>query len=168
MEISAVGVTKGGALAALCDRLGVTADEVVAFGDMPNDLPMLTWAGTSYAVANAHESVRAAADHVAPRNTEDGVAAILAAFTACDVMVAMTGSLRRALARRVSAAALVGAVLLAAAPASPASAAPAPARCPASDLDKQIKQADVVFRGVVEKVAAGQGQGHRSAPAPTR
>ena len=74
MEISAVGVTKGGALAALCERLGVDADEVVAFGDMPNDLPMLTWAGTSYAVANAHESVLAAADHVAPRNDEDGVA----------------------------------------------------------------------------------------------
>jgi len=78
MEISAVGVTKGGALAALCERLGIVRDEVVAFGDMPNDVPMLTWAGTSYAVANAHESVRAAADHVAPRNTEDGVAAVLA------------------------------------------------------------------------------------------
>jgi HAD superfamily hydrolase (TIGR01484 family) len=78
MEISALGVTKGGALAALCDRLGVRAAEVVAFGDMPNDLPMLTWAGTSYAVANGHESVRAAADHLAPANTEDGVAVVLA------------------------------------------------------------------------------------------
>lgn len=78
MEISAVGVTKGGALAALCERLGVGAGEVVAFGDMPNDVPMLTWAGTSYAVANGHESVLAAADHVAPRNTEDGVAVTLA------------------------------------------------------------------------------------------
>lgn len=77
MEISAVGVTKGGALADLCRRLGIGADDVVAFGDMPNDLPMLSWAGTSYAVANAHESVRAAADHVAPRNTEDGVAVTL-------------------------------------------------------------------------------------------
>jgi hydroxymethylpyrimidine pyrophosphatase-like HAD family hydrolase len=78
MEISADGVTKGGALAALCERLGIGADEVVAFGDMPNDLPMLTWAGTSYAVANGHESVLAAADHVAPRNSEDGVAVTLA------------------------------------------------------------------------------------------
>jgi HAD superfamily hydrolase (TIGR01484 family) len=78
VEISAVGVTKGGALASLCDRLGVTAAQVVAFGDMPNDLPMLTWAGTSYAVANAHESVRAAADHLAPPNTEHGVATVLA------------------------------------------------------------------------------------------
>jgi hydroxymethylpyrimidine pyrophosphatase-like HAD family hydrolase len=78
MEISARGVTKGGALAALCDRLGVASQEVVAFGDMPNDLPMLAWAGTSYAMANAHESVRATADHVAPANTDDGVAVVLA------------------------------------------------------------------------------------------
>jgi hypothetical protein len=78
MEISAAGVTKGGALSALCERLGVAPEEVVAFGDMPNDLAMLTWAGTSYAVANGHESVLAAADHVAPRNSEDGVAVTLA------------------------------------------------------------------------------------------
>ena len=78
MEISALGVTKGGALAALCDRLGVAAADVVAFGDMPNDLPMLAWAGTSYAVANAHESVLAAADRVAPSNGDDGVAVVLA------------------------------------------------------------------------------------------
>jgi HAD superfamily hydrolase (TIGR01484 family) len=78
MEISAPGVTKGGALSALCDQLGVAPEEVVAFGDMPNDLAMLAWAGTSYAVANGHESVLAAADHVAPRNSEDGVAVTLA------------------------------------------------------------------------------------------
>lgn len=78
MEISAVGVTKGGALADLCRGLGVPAEDVVAFGDMPNDIPMLTWAGTSYAVANAHHTVREAADHVAPANTEDGVATVLA------------------------------------------------------------------------------------------
>jgi hydroxymethylpyrimidine pyrophosphatase-like HAD family hydrolase len=78
VEISAAGVTKGGALEALCQRLGVAPEDVVAFGDMPNDLPMLTWAGTSYAVANGHESVLAAADHVAPRNSEDGVAVTLA------------------------------------------------------------------------------------------
>jgi len=77
MEISAVGVTKGGALADLCGGLGIPAAEVVAFGDMPNDIPMLTWAGTSYAVGNAHPTVREAADHVAPTNSEDGVATVL-------------------------------------------------------------------------------------------
>ena len=78
MEISAAGVTKGGALEALCRRLDVASEEVVAFGDMPNDLAMLAWAGTSYAVANGHESVLAAADHVAPPNSQDGVAVTLA------------------------------------------------------------------------------------------
>jgi hydroxymethylpyrimidine pyrophosphatase-like HAD family hydrolase len=49
----------------------------VAFGDMPNDLPMIVWAGTSFAVANAHPEVRAAADQVCPTNDEDGVAQVL-------------------------------------------------------------------------------------------
>jgi hydroxymethylpyrimidine pyrophosphatase-like HAD family hydrolase len=78
VEISATDVTKGAALARLCELRGVGPAEVLAFGDMPNDLPMLGWAGTSYAVANAHPSVLAAADHVAPANDDDGVAAVLA------------------------------------------------------------------------------------------
>ena len=44
---------------------------------MPNDIPMLEWAGTSYAVANAHESVLAIADHVAPSYDEEGVAQVM-------------------------------------------------------------------------------------------
>ena len=55
---------------------------MVAFGDMPNDLPMLAWAGTSYAVANAHPSVLEVVDHVAPSNDEDGVAQVLAGIFA--------------------------------------------------------------------------------------
>jgi hydroxymethylpyrimidine pyrophosphatase-like HAD family hydrolase len=45
---------------------------------MPNDLPMLEWAGTSYAMANAHPTVRELADHLAPHHDEDGVARVLA------------------------------------------------------------------------------------------
>lgn len=77
VEISAAGVTKASALVELCAALGVVAEDVVAFGDMPNDLPMLAWAGTSYAMADAHESVIAAADHVAPPCEEHGVAQVL-------------------------------------------------------------------------------------------
>jgi HAD superfamily hydrolase (TIGR01484 family) len=77
VEISAEGVTKASTLALLCDELGVRADEVVAFGDMPNDLAMLEWAGTSYAMANAHASVLALADRTAPAHDQDGVAAVL-------------------------------------------------------------------------------------------
>jgi hypothetical protein len=77
LEISAAGVTKASTLALLCDELGVAADDVVAFGDMPNDLPMLGWAGTAYAMANAHPDVLAVAHHVAPHHDEDGVAQVL-------------------------------------------------------------------------------------------
>ncbi|MQA86220.1 MAG: Cof-type HAD-IIB family hydrolase [Streptosporangiales bacterium] len=77
LEISAAGVSKASALAQLCDTLGVTAGQVLAFGDMPNDLPLLAWAGTSYAVANAHPDVLAAVDHHTASNDEDGVALVL-------------------------------------------------------------------------------------------
>ncbi|MFT3861256.1 HAD family hydrolase [Micropruina sp.] len=54
LEISAPGVTKATGLAPLCHSLGVDASRVVAFGDMPNDLPMLAWAGQGYAIAQGH------------------------------------------------------------------------------------------------------------------
>lgn len=78
VEISAAGVTKAATLARVCAELGVTAADVVAFGDMPNDIAMLTWAGTGVAMANADPSVLAVADAVAPSNDDDGVAQVLA------------------------------------------------------------------------------------------
>ncbi|MXG88979.1 Cof-type HAD-IIB family hydrolase [Nocardioides flavescens] len=80
LEISAFGVTKATTLAVVAEGLGVAAEDVVAFGDMPNDLPMLAWAGTSYAMDNAHPSVREVADHVAPDHDQDGVASVLASI----------------------------------------------------------------------------------------
>jgi hydroxymethylpyrimidine pyrophosphatase-like HAD family hydrolase len=77
VEMSAAGVTKASTLQMVCEERGIASHEVVAFGDMPNDLPMLEWAGTSYAMVNAHDSVRALAAHVAPANDEDGVAQVL-------------------------------------------------------------------------------------------
>ena len=77
VEISAAGVTKATTLALLCDELGVRAEEVVAFGDMPNDEPMLAWAGTSYAMGNAHPRIRELAERTAPSNEDDGVAVVL-------------------------------------------------------------------------------------------
>jgi Cof subfamily protein (haloacid dehalogenase superfamily) len=77
VEISAADVTKASTLALLCEELGVAREDVVAFGDMPNDLAMLAWAGTSYAMANAHPSVLDLADRRAPSNEDDGVAAVL-------------------------------------------------------------------------------------------
>ncbi len=78
LEISAAGVTKATTLALVSEQLGVAAEDVVAFGDMPNDLAMLAWAGTPYAMANAHPTVLAAVELVAPGNDEDGVAQVLA------------------------------------------------------------------------------------------
>jgi HAD superfamily hydrolase (TIGR01484 family) len=77
IEISAADVSKASALALLTASLGIGPESVVAFGDMPNDLPMLAWAGTSCAVANAHPDVLAAATHVIGSLTDDGVAAYL-------------------------------------------------------------------------------------------
>lgn len=77
LEVSAPGVSKATTLARLAAERGLTAADVVAFGDMPNDLPMLAWAGLSVAVANAHPAVLAAADHVTRSNDDDGVAYVL-------------------------------------------------------------------------------------------
>src|SRR5258708_1003486 len=77
LEITRGGVQKGEVLAALCTQLGIAAHAVVAFGDMPNDLPMLQWAGLGVAVANAHPLVLQAADVITLSNEEDGVAHLL-------------------------------------------------------------------------------------------
>jgi Cof subfamily protein (haloacid dehalogenase superfamily) len=82
VEISAAGVSKAAALAELCAELGIAADEVVAFGDYPNDLPVLEWAGHAVAVANAHPDVLAAADEITASNADDGVALVLERLTA--------------------------------------------------------------------------------------
>lgn len=76
-ELHPPSITKEAALARWCEREGVAAADVWAFGDMPNDLPMLRWAGRGLAVANAHPDVLAAADAVVASNDDDGVARAL-------------------------------------------------------------------------------------------
>ena len=77
IEVSAIGVTKGTGLAEVAERLGVPAAAVVAFGDMPNDVPMLRWAGLGVAMGNGHPDALAAADEVTLSNGKDGVAVVL-------------------------------------------------------------------------------------------
>ncbi len=77
LEISATGVSKASTLALVCAELGVDASEVIAFGDMPNDLPMLAWAGTSYAMTGGHPEVLAAVSRRARSVEADGVARVL-------------------------------------------------------------------------------------------
>lgn len=77
LELSAAGVTKASALREVAAADGTRADRVVAFGDMPNDVAMLEWAGWSVAVANAHHRVRAVADEITASNDDDGVGRVL-------------------------------------------------------------------------------------------
>jgi len=73
VEISAPGVTKASALRLLCERLGVAAADVVAFGDQPNDLAMLAWSGRPHVVANAHPSLLGRGFALVGPSTEGGV-----------------------------------------------------------------------------------------------
>ncbi|MFE2041751.1 Cof-type HAD-IIB family hydrolase [Streptomyces sp. NPDC059477] len=77
LEISGPGVSKASTLALCCAERGISPREVVAFGDMPNDVEMLTWAGRSYAMGNAHPDVIAAASGRTVANNEDGVAVVI-------------------------------------------------------------------------------------------
>ena len=77
VELAAPGVTKATGLARVAAELGVDRAGVVAFGDMPNDVPMLAWAGRGVAMGNAHPAALAVADEVAHDHTDDGVARVL-------------------------------------------------------------------------------------------
>lgn len=77
VEMGALGVSKATTLARYAAEVNAAPEQVVAFGDMPNDLPMLAWAGTAYAVANAHPLVLAAVERTAKSNDDDGVAIVI-------------------------------------------------------------------------------------------
>lgn len=77
IELMAPGCSKASALQWICDHDGIHSDRVIAFGDMPNDLEMLAWAGHGVAMGNAHDTIKAVANAVTLSNSEDGVAHIL-------------------------------------------------------------------------------------------
>ncbi len=77
VELLPAGVSKASGLAAAAGLLGFKAADTIAFGDMPNDIPMLEWAGHGVAMGNAHAELRRRADEIAPTNEQDGVAAVL-------------------------------------------------------------------------------------------
>jgi Cof subfamily protein (haloacid dehalogenase superfamily) len=77
LEIAAAGVTKATGLAELASRHDIRREDILAVGDMPNDIPMLEWAGHSFAVANGHATARAAATVTVGRNDEDAVAELI-------------------------------------------------------------------------------------------
>ncbi|MYW68182.1 Cof-type HAD-IIB family hydrolase [Streptomyces sp. SID8379] len=77
VELQPRGVTKATGLELAAERLGAGPGATIAFGDMPNDVPMFGWAGRGVAMANAHPELKAVADEVTASNEEDGVAAVL-------------------------------------------------------------------------------------------
>ena len=77
VEIMPLGVSKATGVEEVARPRGIAAAEVVAFGDMPNDVPMLCWAGLGVAMGNAHPDAIAAADEVTASNTQDGLARVL-------------------------------------------------------------------------------------------
>ncbi|WP_310777318.1 HAD family hydrolase [Mycobacterium sp. Z3061] len=77
LEILPRGISKATGLREVAEPLGIAEAEVIAFGDMPNDVPMLLQAGLGVAMGNAHPEALAAADEVTTPNSEDGVARVL-------------------------------------------------------------------------------------------
>ena len=80
VEIMHKGVNKGEALKALINYLGIDKDEVIAFGDNYNDLPMLELAGIGVVMGNANDEVKEKGDYITAKNTEDGVAKAIYKF----------------------------------------------------------------------------------------
>lgn len=74
LTLTASSASKGDALKAACTHLGITTDQVVAFGDSENDIEMFKAAGTSVAMGQADEHTKAEAEFVTGRNDEAGVA----------------------------------------------------------------------------------------------
>jgi hydroxymethylpyrimidine pyrophosphatase-like HAD family hydrolase len=77
VEIVPLGTSKATGVEGVARPLGIGSDEVVAFGDMPNDIPLLRWAGHGVAMGNAHPEVLDAADEVTTPNNDDGVGRVL-------------------------------------------------------------------------------------------
>ncbi|WP_327354907.1 HAD family hydrolase [Streptomyces sp. NBC_01304] len=77
VELLPLGLSKATGLSLAARRLGVKAAQTIAFGDMPNDIPMFGWAAHGVAMANAHDELKAVADEVTASNEEDGIAVVL-------------------------------------------------------------------------------------------
>lgn len=74
VEIVPKNITKAGALRIVGEKLGITAEDVIAFGDQDNDIPMIDYAGCGVAMGNSSEAVKRKADFITTTNDEDGVA----------------------------------------------------------------------------------------------
>ena len=77
VDMMVPGRDKGHAVRELQERLGVTPAQTAVFGDFLNDLQMMSAGEMSFAMANAHEDIKAASNYLAPSNTDSGVVVTL-------------------------------------------------------------------------------------------
>ncbi|WP_336321095.1 HAD family hydrolase [Streptomyces lavendofoliae] len=77
VEILPLGLSKATGLSLAARRLGAKAVDTIAFGDMPNDIPMFAWAHHGVAMANAHDDLKAVAHEITASNDQDGIAVVL-------------------------------------------------------------------------------------------
>ncbi|MEU6545898.1 HAD family hydrolase [Streptomyces sp. NPDC046859] len=77
VELQPSGITKATGLALAAEHLGLGPHETIAFGDMPNDIPMFDWAAHGVAMANAHPELKSVADEITLSNEDDGIAVVL-------------------------------------------------------------------------------------------
>ncbi|MFF2191451.1 HAD family hydrolase [Streptomyces sp. NPDC058157] len=77
VELLPRGLTKATGLELAARRLGLVGEDAIAFGDMPNDIPMFGWAGHGVAMENAHGDLKAVADEVTASHEADGIAIVL-------------------------------------------------------------------------------------------
>lgn len=80
LDVMNKNMNKGKALAELQKQLNITPEETMVFGDYMNDIEMLKLAKYSYAMANAHPSVKEVSNFEAPSNKEFGVISVLKDF----------------------------------------------------------------------------------------
>ncbi|MEV8089150.1 HAD family hydrolase [Streptomyces nigra] len=85
VELQPCGITKATGLALAAEHLGLGPHETIAFGDMPNDIPMFDWAAHGVAMANAHPELKAVADEITLSNEDDGIAVVLERLFACSL-----------------------------------------------------------------------------------
>lgn len=77
LEIGGINSSKSEGLNFICDKLGISKSEVMAFGDGLNDIDMIRFAGIGVSMDNANDDVKDIADLIAPKNNLDGVAKVI-------------------------------------------------------------------------------------------
>ena len=77
LEATMKGINKASSLQAVCDKMNISPEEVIAFGDEHNDIKMIEFAGLGVAMGNACQQLKAVADEITLSNNEDGIAHIL-------------------------------------------------------------------------------------------